>query len=77
MVLKNITDIDRFFEVVGKCKDRVQLVSAEGDRINLKSRLCQYIAIAKIFSDGTLDDLQIEVPNPDDLAKLIEYMILG
>ena len=39
MKVQNITDIDAFFKVVDNCKGRVELVTGEGDRLNLKSKL--------------------------------------
>ena len=32
MKVQNITDIDKFFEVVDSCKGKVELVTGEGDR---------------------------------------------
>ena len=37
MKVQNITDIDKFFEVVDRCSGKVELVTGEGDRLNLKS----------------------------------------
>ena len=39
MKVQNITDIDKFFKVVDSCKGKVELVTGEGDRLNLKSKL--------------------------------------
>ena len=77
MKIKNITDIDRFFEVVDMCEGRVELVTSEGDRLNLKSKICQYLSLANIFSDGTIEEIEIMTSNPNDLAKLIDFMIIG
>lgn len=49
MKVQNITDIDAFFKTVDECKGRVELVTGEGDRLNLKSKLSQYVSMA-IFS---------------------------
>ena len=46
MKVQNITDIDAFFKVVDNCKGRVELVTGEGDRLNLKSKLSQYVSMA-------------------------------
>ena len=43
MKIKNINNVDKFFEVVDSCKGKVELVTGEGDRLNLKSKLCQYV----------------------------------
>ena len=42
MKVMGIKDIDKFFEVVDSCKGKVELVTGEGDRLNLKSKLSQY-----------------------------------
>ena len=39
MKVTHITDIDKFFEVIDSCKGRVELVTGEGDRLNLKSSM--------------------------------------
>ena len=52
MKVQNITDIEAFFKAVDECKGRVELVTGEGDRLNLKSKLSQYVSMANIFSNG-------------------------
>lgn len=49
MKIQNITDVEKFFKVIDQCKGTVELVSPEGDRINLKSKLAQYLSMATIF----------------------------
>ena len=77
MKVQNINNVDRFFEVVGHCKGRVELVTGEGDRLNLKSKLSQYVSLAKIFSDGTIEELEIIAYDPDDTRLLLEFMVEG
>ena len=77
MKVQNITDVDKFFEVIGSCKGRVELVTGEGDRLNLKSKLSQYVSLANIFSDGTIAELEIIAYEPEDTHKLVEFMING
>lgn len=75
MKVCNITDIDKFFSVIDSCKGKVELTTEEGDRLNLKSKLCQYVALAKVFSDGSIPSLELVVYEADDIGKLIDYMI--
>ena len=35
MKIQNITDVEKFFSVIDQCRGTVELVSPEGDRINL------------------------------------------
>ena len=77
MKVQNITNIDKFFEVVDSCKGKVELVTGEGDRLNLKSKLCQYVSLANIFSNGEIPELEIVAYEPDDIERLTEFMLKG
>ncbi|MCR5108185.1 MAG: polya polymerase [Lachnospiraceae bacterium] len=75
MKVQNIKDVNRFFEVVNECKGRIELVTDEGDRLNLKSKLTQYVALANVFSDGTIKEIELVAYNSDDVMKLSNYMM--
>ncbi len=77
MKITNITDINEFFKVIDKCKGRVELTSSEGDRINLKSKLTQFIAMAQLLDTAYIKELELETADPDDAALLLEYMMNG
>ena len=77
MKVQNITDIDAFFKVVDNCKGRVELVTGEGDRLNLKSKLSQYVSLANIFSGGEIPELEIVAAEKEDIDKLMSFMING
>lgn len=78
MKLFKIKNVDRFFEIIDSCTGKVELVSQEGDRINLKSKLAQYVAIAKIFSnDDIVNELELIAYNQEDVMKLINFIIDG
>lgn len=48
MKVQNITDIEGFFKAIDSCKGKVELVTGEGDRLNLKSKLSQYVSLSLI-----------------------------
>lgn len=75
MKLQHITDVNKFFSVVDSCKGKVELVTGEGDRLNLKSKLSQYVSLANIFSNGDIPELEIVAYDKEDVEKLIEFMI--
>lgn len=77
MKITNVTDVDAFFKVVDSCKGRVELVSDVGDRLNLKSKLTQYISLAKLFSDGFIREMDLVVYEQDDIQKFIKFMMNG
>ena len=77
MKVQNITDIDAFFKVVDNCKGRVELVTGEGDRLNLKSKLSQYVPQANLFSNGEIPELEVIAYEKEDTDKLIQFMLDG
>ena len=77
MKVQNITDIEGFFKVVDQCRGKVELVTGEGDRLNLKSKLCQYVSLANIFSNGEIPELEIIAYEKEDIDKLLNFMING
>ena len=56
MKIENITDIQEFFKVIDSCKGKVELVTGEGDRLNLKSKLSQYVSMARQGRDSGTGD---------------------
>ena len=75
MKVHHIKDIDKFFDVVNSCEGKVELVTGEGDRLNLKSKLCQYVSMANIFSNGEIPELEIVAYEQNDIEKLIDFML--
>ena len=75
MKVQNIKDVNKFFEVIDSCTGRVELVTGEGDRLNLKSKLSQYVSMANIFSGGEIPELEIIAYEPEDTDRLIKFMM--
>lgn len=77
MKVHNITDVEKFFSVVDSCAGKVELVTGEGDRLNLKSKLSQYVSMANIFSNGEIPELEVIAYEKEDIDKLVAFMING
>ena len=77
MKVQHITDIEGFFKVVDECKGKVELVTGEGDRLNLKSKLSQYVSMANIFSNGEIPELEVIAYEKEDTDRLIKFMLDG
>ncbi len=75
MKVQNIKDIEKFFKVVDSCAGKVELVTGEGDRLNLKSKLSQYVSMANIFSNGEIPELEIIAYEAEDIGKLVNFMM--
>ena len=77
MKVTNIKNIEGFFNTVDSCKGKVELVTGEGDRLNLKSKLCQYVSMANIFSNGEIPELELIAYEREDIDALINFMLSG
>lgn len=78
MKIKNIKDIDGFFKTIDSCDGRVELITGEGDRLNLKSKLCQYVSLTKVLTaDGEIPELELVAYEPEDTDKIIKFLTKG
>ena len=77
MKLMNVRDVDSFFAVVDSCKGKVELISKEGDCLNLKSTLTQYVALAKMISNGYIQEMELIIHEPEDVVKFLEFAMNG
>lgn len=68
MIINKLTDFDGFLKVVESCSGDVELVTGEGDRLNLKSKLCQIIAFASIFPQiAEIPNVEVFAHEPEDM----------
>ena len=51
MKLSNISEVNDFLKAVNNCKGKVWLIDLNGSKINLKSSLSQYIAVAELVTE--------------------------
>mgnify|MGYP003543007353 FL=1 len=77
MKVTNITNVDKFFEVVDKCEGKVELITDNGDRLNLKSKFNQYTAMIKMLAHGKIKQMEIVEKKKKDTQKLIAFMVNG
>ncbi len=76
--VKNISDVEGFFKVVDSCEGRVELLTSEGDRLNLKSKLCQYVSLTSLLkTDVEIPELEIVAYEPEDTEKIMNFLIRG
>ena len=78
MKLQNITDVKVFFDVVNQCKGTVELVTEEGDVLNLKSKLCQFVSMSSIFNnEAYIKELDLKFYDPEDFQKIMSFLMYG
>ena len=75
MKVTNVTDIDGVFKMIDSCKGKVELVTGEGDCINLKSKLSQFVALAKVFSSNEIPELELVAYDKEDVTRIMDFMM--
>ncbi len=76
MKIYNIKDVDGFFKVIDSCKGKVELLTGEGDRLNLKSKLCQFVSLTTLLkSDVEIPELELVAYEPEDTEKLMKFLM--
>lgn len=75
MKLSHVNNVEAFFETVEKCAGKVELVTGEGDRLNLKSKLTQYVALSKVFGDAEIPEMELVVYDAADAKLFLDYMM--
>ena len=75
MKFENVKNVERLFQIIrDECSGTVELVSSEGDRINLKSRLSQYISMVRRLDTEFVKELELVASDPADVDRLLRFM---
>lgn len=52
------------------------MITGEGDRLNLKSKLCQYVSLTSLLnSDVEIPELEIVAYEPEDTERIIKFLM--
>ncbi|MDO4439179.1 MAG: polya polymerase [Eubacteriales bacterium] len=70
-----IKETDKFMDIVNKSNSTIYLISDQGDRLNLKSTLTQYLALSSLFSAGEIKSMELEVDDQETAKELIDFMM--
>ena len=74
MKVEKISNLENFFKVVDSCVGKVELITGEGDRLNLKSKLAQYVSMAIIFSNSDVLELEIVEYEEEYVYKIEKFL---
>ena len=77
MKFYNIKNLEEFFKAIDRCEGKVELITGNGDRLNLKSNLCKYVAFSSLINSADVPEVEIVVEKSEDTALLMEYMMNG
>ncbi len=75
MKIENVNNVEGLFNVLNACTGKVELVSAEGDRINLKSKLSQMLMMSQMLDKAYIKELELIIHEPADMKKVVDFMI--
>lgn len=75
MKIENVNNVEGLFSVLNSCEGLVELVSDEGDRINLKSKLSQMLMMSKMLDKAFIKELELVVHEPQDMKRVVEFMM--
>lgn len=70
-------DVQKFMDALDNCKGNVYLVTEEGDRLNLKSKLSQVAGLIRLIEGGKLLQARIVAEDPEDEAYLFRMNLFG
>ena len=77
MISLHDVNVSEFLSVLDTCKGNVFLVTHEGDKLNLKSKLCQLVGLTKLIEGGKISEAFIICENKEDESKLFRFNLLG
>lgn len=76
MKIYNVKDVEGFFKVIDACKGKVELITSEGDRLNLKSKLCQYVSLTELLNSAVnIPELEVVAYEHEDTDRLIQFLM--
>ena len=75
--LYKIDNFAAFMDLINGCEGDVCIISDQGDKLNLKSTLVKFVALANLFNSSVIEKLELEVTDKDDEQKIIDFMING
>lgn len=70
-------DVRAFMDALDQCKGNVFLITDEGDRFNLKSKLSQITGLLSLIEGGKLVSAKIMAEDPDDESFLFRKNLFG
>lgn len=74
MKIRKDADIVAFLKLVKSCQGRVEFLTAQGDRLDLKSSLARYILAALSAKGCVSDSGEVACENADDCTLLMRYL---
>ena len=62
-----------FTTMLASCKGDVYMITPEGDRLNLKSKLCQLVGLTALIEGGKIAEAFVMCEKESDESKLFRF----
>lgn len=72
--VEKVNHVQKLFEVIDSCTSNVELVTGEGDCLNMKSKLSQYLSMTRMFANGDVPQMEFVAKSDEDAQKLIDFL---
>ncbi|WP_369298843.1 hypothetical protein [uncultured Neglectibacter sp.] len=73
MVELHDVDVPEFLKVLDGCEGEIYLMTRDGDRLNLKSKLCQLVGLTRLIEGGKIAEAFIMCEKESDESKLFRF----
>ena len=73
MVELHDVDVPAFLKVLDGCEGEVYLMTRDGDRLNLKSKLCQLVGLTRLIECGKIVEAFVMCERESDESKLFRF----
>lgn len=70
-------DLEKLIKVIDKCSGDVFLETADGDSLNLKSRLCQILGLSTILASTEIDSAWVRCTKIEDETMIFRFNLYG
>lgn len=70
-------NVPELLKVLDECEGNVFLVSDEGDRLNLKSKLSQIFGLTRLIEGGKIAEAYIVCEKQEDESRLFRFNLYG
>lgn len=73
MVELHDIDVPQFLSILDSCQGEVYLMTRDGDRLNLKSKLCQLVGLTALIEGGKIAEAFVMCEKEEDETKLFRF----
>lgn len=77
ITLSNIENTEKLFQHIDSCNGKVELVTNEGDVLNLKSKLSQIVMVANILDNPIIKEMELLFYDDEDFARTMKFLMEG